>query len=455
MPDQMNPVIRTWYEDNKHDVADLALKVWANAESLHEEYYACEVTAEFMKKQGFSVETFHCLYPERRPNTVVATWGSGKPVIGFIGEYDGLPDHGQEAVPYRAPIEGKCGHGCGHNLMNASCASATAALKAAMEAEGLSGTIKYFACPAEEGGDGKMHMAKAGVFDGLDCCFSWHPQPGTNLRIKEVIMNTGISLKVEFFGKTAHASVAPQDGRSALDACELMNVGINYLREHIPSTSRVFYKYSAGGDNVLPEYAAYEYFVRAADLNAATDLYQRVRKCAVGAATMTETKYKITVPSISLAPIQIDDFNNLLANAMMKLPKLTYTEDEIKFARELYRNISGCEPASDEVAIPSGFEAPTGIHTHVPNTTDVGWVARKIPTARLQGLAMIGGTSMHSWACVACTGHSIGVKGAVWSGMAQAQGGYDVLKNPSVIEAWWEELRRQTKDETEPVVMEV
>ncbi len=453
MSDQVNPIIKKWFDEHSAETVQLALDIWNHPEPAHEEYYACEITAEFMKKNGFRVETFHCLDQTRKPNTVVATWGSGSPVIGILGEYDALPGLGQESVPYRAPIKGKCGHGCGHNLMNAACSSAAVALKEAIEVGGLKGTVKYFACPAEEGGDGKMHMAKAGVFDGLDCCFAWHPQPGTNLRIKEVILNSIIGMKVEFFGKDSHAAVAPEEGRSALDACEIMNVGVNYLREHMPATSRVHYIYTNGGErtNIVPNYASLAYTIRAVDLNSVRSLYERVKKCAEGAATMTETEFKITVESVGLAPAQIDDFNNFFYRSMQKLPKLSYTEDEIKFARELFRNVTGREPASDEEAIPSGIEAPTGIHKNVPNSTDVGWVARKVPTSRLMGLAMIGGTSMHSWACVACTGHSIGTKGACYVAMAIAQAAYDVACDPSVIPPWWEDLRAQTKDESEPV----
>ena len=449
MTGTMNEVLLKWFQENEAAVSELALSVWENAEPIFEEHHACEVTAKFMQKQGFQVETFHILGGNRQPDAVVATWGSGKPVIGFYGEYDGLPDHGQEAVPYRAPIEGKCGHGCGHNLINISGASAAAALKATMEAEGLSGTVKYMACPAEEGGNGKMHMARRGVFDDLDCCFGWHPQPGSNLKIKEVIMNTGVNMKVEFFGRRAHVSAAPQNGRSALDAIELTNVAINYMREHIPANCRIFYSYLAGATDPLPDYAAYTYCIRANDVTNANSLYHRLEKCIEGASKMTETTYKITVESVSYAPLQIDDFNALLGDALTKLPPLTYTESELAFARELFRNVTGREGKNDEEVIPSQVETPSFIHNHVPNTTDVGWLARKVPTARLMGLSMIGGTAMHSWACVACTGHSIGVKGGIWAGMAMAQGGYDVLHNTDRISGWWDDLRGQTADETD------
>lgn len=449
---QMNATIKLWYDEHSDETAQLALDLWNHAEPGMEEYYSCHRTAEFMEQHGFQTETFHILGNDRKPNCVVATWGSGHPVIGILGELDALPGLGQKAVPYRSPIEGACGHGCGHNLMNAMGSSAAVAVKEALQAENLSGTIRYYACPAEELGGGKMYMYQKGVFEGLDCVLSWHPQPGTNLKVKEVILNSIISAKIEFFGQDAHAAVAPETGRSALDACELMNVGVNYLREHMDPTSRVHYVYLNGGDrpNIVPKYAALEYNIRATDVASVTELFERVKKCAEGAALMTETTCKITVESVGLPPVQIDDFNRFLYRSVEKLPPLIYTEEEKAFARELFRNHTGRNPINDEEAMPSQREAPSGVHKNVPNSTDVGWVARKVPTARLMGLTMIGGTYMHSWACVACTGHSIGIHGACYVSMAIAQAAYDIFRDPSQIPAWWEDLRQQTASDILP-----
>ena len=456
MSDQMNPILKKWFEDHGDEVAKIGLDLWNHAEPGLEEYYGCRRTAEFMEQNGFQVETFHILGGDREPNCVVATWGSGKPVIGILGELDALPGLGQEAVPYRAPIKDACGHGCGHNLMNAMGSCAAIAIKEVLQVEGLSGTIKYYACPAEELGGGKMYMDRMGVFNDLDCVLGWHPQPGSSLKIKEVILNSIISAKFEFFGQDAHAAVAPETGRSALDACELMNVGVNYLREHMDGSSRVHYVYLNGGDrpNIVPNYAALEYNIRAVDVKSVTELFERVKKCAEGAALMTETSFKVTVESVGLPPVQIDDFNSFFYRSVEKLPPLVYTEEEKAFARELFKNHTGREAADDEEAMPSRREAPTGVHKNVPNSTDVGWVARKVPTARLMGLTMIGGTYMHSWACVACTGHSIGLHGATYVSMAVAQGAYDIFKDPSSIPAWWEDLRRQTADDVLPDIDE-
>lgn len=443
----MNEVIKNWFEKNGDDVKAFSLKLWEVAEVAMEEYTSCALTAEFMKKNGFSVKTFHCSDNTRPPNTVVATWGSGSPVIGIIGEYDALPGMGQEIAPYRAPKEGT-GQGCGHSLMTPACGAAAVALKEAMAAEKLPGTVKFFACPAEEIVEGKMHMARDGVFDSLDCCIAWHPQP-IPLQVRENIQNSMTNMKVEFFGTTAHAAAAPEKGRSALDACELMNVGVNYLREHVEPTVRMHYSYLAAGEkpNVIPRYAALHYFLRSKDLKSNYELFERVKKIAAGAAMMTETEYKITVNAMVTGCVQISAFNDFFYNSAIKVPPLTYSDEEMEFATELFKNVNGRDPNPGETVIQTNILKPTGKHVNAPGSTDAGYVTRLTPTSRLVGWGMVNGTPMHSWGAVAAVGHSIGLKAALYAGMIQAQCGYDIAKDPSVIKAWREDLDSQLAGE--------
>lgn len=446
----MNEHIASWYEAHGQEVKDLSKQLWELSETALEEYESCRLTAAFMEKYGFSVETFNCSSISDKPaNTVVATWGSGKPVIGIIGEYDGLPGLGQEVKPYRAPKEGN-GQGCGHSLMAPACGSAAIALKTAMEAEGLSGTVKFFACPAEETVEGKMHMARDGVFDGLDCCMAWHPKH-CDLQVRENIQNSLTNLKIEFFGTSAHAASVPHEGRSALDACELMNVGINYLREHVEPTTRMHYSYLSAGEkpNVVPKYAALHYFLRTKDLKSSYELLERVKKVAAGAAMMTETEHKVTVTVMASGCIQISAFNDFFYEAMKKVPTPSYTEEELAFARELYKNVHGKEPKEGESVIATGIKKPTGEHVNAPVSTDAGYVTRLTPTSRLHGWGWVNGIPGHSWATVACSGHEIGLKAAVHAGMAQAQCGYDIAKDPSVIKAWRADLDRQLEGEAD------
>ena len=443
----MNKAIGAWYDAYGQSVKDFSKQLWELSETALEEYESCAITAAFMEKHGFSVETFNCCDSTKPANTVVATWGSGHPVIGYIGEYDGLPGLGQEVKPYQAPKPGN-GQGCGHSLMAPSCGSAAIALKAAMEAEGLSGTIKFFACPAEETVEGKMHMARDGVFEGLDCCMAWHPKY-CDLQVRENIQNSLTNMKVEFFGKSAHAASVPHDGRSALDACELMNVGVNYLREHVEPTTRMHYSYLSAGEkpNIVPKYAALHYFLRTKDLKSNYELFERVKKVAAGAAMMTETECKVTVNVMASGCIQISDFNSFFYEAMKKIPPLTYTDEELEFAKEIFRNVNGREPAEGEAVIPTGIKKPTGEHVNAPVSTDAGYVTRLTPTSRLHGWGWVYGTPGHSWGIVASSGHELGLKAAVYAGMAQAQCGYDIAKDPSVINAWRADLDAQLAKE--------
>lgn len=439
----MNSIIEKWYQENEENVKHWSKDLWDNCETAMEEYHACEITARFMEQNGFQVETLNCKYPEGKPNTVIASYGSGHPVIGILGEYDGLSGMGQECVPYYSPKDGP-GHGCGHNLMTPSCGSAAVALKEAMEKEGLKGTVKFFACPAEETVEGKIYMASEGLFDGLDVCLAWHPQP-RNLKVREFLQTSLTNLKVEFFGLAAHAALNPERGRSALDACEIMNVGVNYLREHVDPTTRMHYSYLNGGEkpNIVPSYAALHYFLRTKDLKSNIELLERIRKCAEGAAIMTETSYKITVNSMGPGCLQIPAFNRFLYEAAAKIPKLTFSEEDKEFATELFRNINGREPKENEPVLFTEIEAPSGTPVYSASSTDAGIVSRICPTSRLYGWGEINGTPPHSWGYVACSGHEIGLKSAIYAGMALAQCGYEILCDPRVIRPWREELDRQ------------
>lgn len=446
----MNRSIEKWYDKYSDDVIGLAKEIWSNPEPLMEEYNSCAKTVEFLEKQGFDVMAYHCQDKNREPNTIVATWGSGKPVIGIMGEYDALKGMGQEDVPYHKSKPG-FGHGCGHNLIAPAAASAAAAAKAAIEAEGLTGTIKFLGCPAEEGGSGKLYMVRDGLFDDIDCCMFWHPK-GCDIIPYESILQAISNMTFEFYGVPAHAAASPELGRSALDAAELMNVGIQYLREHIPEDSRIHYSYLAAGDrpNIVPEYASLYYYVRSKDIEANKELIERVKKVARGAAMMTETEVKITLNSMCPDTFIVTSFNDFLYNSAAKVPKFEYTEKEEEYAKTLYKNALGEEPAGSVLF--TGLDKPTGITNRIPGSTDAGFVTYKIPTSRLFGLGIIKDVPMHHWAVTSTVGMSIGFKAALFAGKAIAQCAYDICKSPEVVETWWEELRsKQGESNFEPV----
>ena len=445
---EMNRDLARWYDENEGLLRDWAKDIWSHPETAMQEFHACEVTADIFRKNGFSVRTFHCKDPGLPPNTVVASWGSGHPVIGIIGEYDALSGLGQDAVPYFSPKEGP-GHGCGHALMSPACGGAALALKTVMEKEGLPGTVRFFGCPAEETVEGKVYMFHGGAFDGIDCCLAWHPQP-KKWMIREDTQNCCANLKVEFFGRSAHAASKPHMGRSALDACELTNVAANYLREHVEPTTRIHYSYLAAGEapNVVPKYAALHYFLRTKDLESNYEILERFKKIVHGAALMTETQYKITLNSMVTGCLQIDDFNDLYYNAQRKIPPLEYAEEDRLFAERLFAEFFGHEPGPGDSVINTELCAPTHQHLNAPQTTDAGLVANTFPTSRSVGLGSVNGVAGHSWAVVACSGTGLGMKAAVYASKGLAQCAYEILRQPEKVEEWKQTLAdlKQGKD---------
>ena len=443
----MNESIKEWYAKHGAETVQLSLELWRNPELPMKEFSACELTAEYMRSNGFTVKTYHCKDPSQKPNTVIATYGNGKPVVGIIGEYDALPELGQEACAVKSPIEG-AGHGCGHCLTTPACCTAAVAVKHAMDASGLSGTVKFMACPAEESGEGKVYMKQRGEFDDLDCCISWHPM-NYDLTPTEGALLALCNLDLEYIGKAAHAAAMPEMGRSALDAAELTNIGIQYLREHVTDDVRMHYIYTNGGAaaNVVPDKASLHYILRARTLSSLKDVLERVKKVANGAAMMTETEVKIKVRSISSETFIVHSFNRFCYEAIQKVPKPVYTEEEIAFARELYGNIMG-KPFSGD-PIPTDFTEPTGVTSYVPASTDVGYLTHDVPTCRLFGWGMLHGVPVHHWGITAGAGTPIGTKAAVQAGQAVAQCVYEILSNPGEIRIWKDELSRLTASEAD------
>lgn len=434
----INEMIEKWYRTNEDEVVSLADKIWAKPEASLEEFQACANVADFLEKQGFRVQTFHCCDENQQPNTVVAEWGNGTPVIGILGEYDALLGLGQDATPYHSPKSGY-GHGCGHNLMCPACASAASAAKEAMKTEKRSGTIRFIACPAEEVGVGKLDLMKKGVFDGLECCMAWHPA-GYDLTPFEGVLQALTVLKFDFFGEPAHAALSPELGRSALDAAELLNIGVQFLREHVTSDVRIHYVFLNGGDrpNIVPAYASLQYYVRAKDELSCKGVVERVRRIAEGAAIMTDTKMSMETQIESSETCIIHSFNRFLFETAKKVPLIEYTREEKEFAAVLYRNILGKEP--EEEILPGGLKEPTGHDIPAMGSTDVGRVTKMIPTARLFGLGILKDIPTHHWGVTASVGMSIGHKAALFAGQALAQAAYEISCRPDQIAVWRKEL---------------
>ena len=272
-------------------LTELSLKIWHFAEAGFLEIESAKAQIEYLKNEGFTVKA----PVSGMPSAFVAEYGSGKPIIGYLGEYDALPRLSQEpcGLSKKPLTEGAPGHGCGHNMLGVAALGAALMLKDAIEAGKVKGTVRYYGCPAEELLAGKVFMARDGLFNDLDACLTWHP-------FAMNAVSTGSSqalnsVKFHFHGRTAHAAGDPHNGRSALDAVELMNVGVNYLREHVPTDTRIHYvtTYGGGEPNIVPDEATVWYYVRAPKRDQVDPVYQRVIACAEGAAKMTDTTFTI------------------------------------------------------------------------------------------------------------------------------------------------------------------
>lgn len=442
----MNVAIKEWFEQNGQAVVDLTYDLWCHPELAFHEYHGCQVVAAFMREQGFTVneraaEAFND--SNAKPNTVIATWGNGSPVIGILGELDGLPGLGQEAVPYPKPIAG-AGHGCSHNLMGGGCVAAASALKYAMEKEGLSGTVKLVDCPAEEAGSGKVFLARNDVFSDMDVCLSYHPDHSPFI-FDAWECQAVTHLQLDFHGVAAHAAMMPWKGRSALDAAELMNIGVQYLREHITDDCSLHYVYRDGGEapNIVPDHAALDYYVRAADENL-DDLLRRVFLIAKGAALMTETDVEWQVKSATCGFIPNIALNHIVYEAAQKIPALKFDERDYQFASIMFQNAAGCQaPKEPEQLIATELKPPCDETTFTPGSTDVADVSHIVPVMHLTGSGRVMGLPSHHWTVTSAAGMSIGQKAMLFSYKVLAQAGYDLLKNPQSLAAVRKEFQER------------
>lgn len=443
----MNYWLQEWYEHNEKRIYDLMQDIWEHPELSMKEYYATETIGKIMEADGFRTEYHdaeHFDDPNARPNTVIATWGSGKPVIGIIGELDALPGLGQKAVPYRDPIPGP-GHGCGHNLMSAGAAGAAMAIKYAMEKEKLPGTVQLIETPAEEIGSGKALLAKNGVFSGLDMALMWHPfqipihfQRFTSLAI--------YGITFEFKGKGAHASAQPWNGRSALDALQLMNMGIEFLREHVDPDIWMHYYIKDGGvaPNIVPDHASADYLLRGPDGDVITGTFDRMINVAKGAALMTDTEMKYTVTSAGQCFYMNRALHKYVYEASKKVPPLTYTAEEYEYGRKLMESVTG-KPApedNDKVLITKVLPYTDDVRQQ-GCCTDAAEMSHFCPTIHFWGGGRLLGMPSHHWCVTSVMGMSIGQKAGMYAYKILAQAGYDALTNPQFVKDCWADFEAQ------------
>ena len=321
--------------------------IWENPELGGTEDKASSYYRRLISEAGFKVHNI-----EGMPYAFYAEYGSGKPVIAIMGEYDALPGLSQKACAAReAVVEGAPGHGCGHNLLGAGAATAAIAVKQIVEEEGLTGTIRFYGCPEEELLCGKVKMVKCGVFDDVDYAITWHPMCHTLVWDGAALAN--ITARFYFTGVSSHAGAAPEKGRSALDAVELMNVGVNYLREHVIDKARIHYTTNSGGTppNIVPPKADSWYYIRAPHMSDVKEIYERVCKCAKGAAMMTETEVEIVLENGCCEIRPHHSFSDLVQENLEACPRPEYTKEELEFAKELQGTLDPSLVAKDLLKI--------------------------------------------------------------------------------------------------------
>ena len=421
-------------ENHEKALIDISDQIWALAETAFEETQSAKLLADYAEAQGFKVERGVA----EMPTAFIASFGSGKPIIGILGEFDALPGISQKAEPTKAPLkDGAAGHGCGHNLFGAGSLGAAIAVKELIEAGKLQGTVRFYGTPAEEKFFGKLFFARAGLFSDLDVCLDWHPSAKISAQVQS--SQALIDFIVEFRGQAAHAAADPWNGRSAVDGLEFYTTGLNYLREHVKPTVRIHYQIMHGGDvvNVVPEYAKIWTRVRDAKRTGMEEVYQRVLKIAEGAAMMAEVEYEVKLVS-GLYEILV---NRAGGEAMQKnlelLGPISYTDEEIEFAKGIQRATGKPEDGIDGNIYPleETREFPNG------GSTDVGDVSWLVPEVRLGVTTAPIDTPWHSWAVVACGGMSIGHKGLTFAAKALAMTMVDIFES--------EELRKNIRKEFE------
>ena len=410
-----------WVEGNAALLDDAAMAIHGFAETALREHRSAAYLADMLEDAGFSVERGVA----GMPTAFVATYGSGRPVVGILAEYDALPGLSQEPGKLlKKPVtEGAPGHGCGHSLFGAGSTGAALALVAVMRERGLAGTVILFGCPAEETVVGKVYMAREGVFDGLDGCFNWHP--GTKNQVRRASNNALNNFEVTFTGKTAHAAADPQSGRSALDAVELMNIGVNYLREHVRDSVRIHYMIKHGGmaPNVVPESATSWYFVRDVDREGVEATYARVLDIARGASLMTGTEHEVYLTTGTYNYLPNMALSKAVYDNLMRVGPAVINDDERTFAGLLQRQLGVEEKGYDTEIVP--YDEPQEDSRASTDASDVSWIA---PTSgELTTTCFPAGMPGHSWAITSCSGTTAGLAGMHAAAKVLAMSGLDVL----------------------------
>jgi len=443
-----------WLEERQGRFIAMADEIWNTPELALAEYTACALQADDLAADGFTITR----NIGDLPTAFMAEWtsGTGGPIIGFLGEYDALPGLSQERQSGQTPIvvDGP-GHGCGHNLLGTAALAAASVVKAWLQATGTAATVRYYGCPAEETCEGKVYMARAGAFDDLDMAITWHPGSvnsvwaGSSLAVNNI--------KYRFKGRTAHAAANPETGRSALDAVELMNIGVNFMREHMPDAARIHYVITKGGGapNVVPDDCEVWYFIRAPARYQVEELTERVRKIAEGAALMTETEVTVNFLSGAYNMLPNKVITRQMAQVLSELGPIAFDESEYAYGKE----VAAQYPEQLRTSLLEKRHMPSsivndGLSAEVwpirdagevgSGSTDVADVSWVTPTSQFRTTCFALGVPGHSWANTSTGGVSIGHKGMLHAAKGMAITAADFILDPALLQEAKDEFAAST-----------
>ncbi len=434
-----------WISKNEEQIIDVSQKVWEWAELGLVEYKSSELIAKTLEEYGFSVERGVA----GMPTAFIATYGDSGPVIGVMGEYDALPGISQKATTEKEPlVDGAPGHGCGHNIHGASGMAGAIAARMALEKHGLPGTIKFFGCPAEENYSGKVFMVRDGYFEGVDVALSHHPYWMNSAGLTSSLAVN--SVKFHFHGVSSHAAASPDRGRSALDAVELMNTGVNFMREHIVQEARIHYVVERGGEqpNVVPPYARSWYYIRAPERSQVDQIYEWVLKIADGADLMARTTHEIEFLEGAYNLLPNKRLSELVTANMREIGAPEYDKKEMDFAKKIAGTITADDKAAGlrqtkrpqweklmdtimDRSVPDAWDDGEVM----PGSTDVADVSWVTPTMEFNTATCALGIPFHSWQMVAMSGMSIGHKSLIFAAKALAASALDLLTKPELLKS--------------------
>lgn len=415
-----------------------SLAIWELAELGFQEDKSSLLLQQLLKNNGFNVISGQ----EGMSTAFIAEFGEGKPVIGFLAEYDALPGLSQKVSVNMEPLkEGAPGHACGHHLFGTGSAAAAIALKDWMIKEKIKGTIRVYGTPAEEGGGGKVFMARGGLLDDVDAVLTWHPASRNDASAESSLAI--VSAKFTFKGVSAHAAMAPWRGRSALDGVEAMNDMVNMMREHVEPDARIHYAITNGSmaPNVVPAKAEVYYIVRHPEVKEVIRLFERVKKCAQGAAIGTETEVSEEIVSGYYNILINETLSNLMYNKLSKIGGVAYSPQEKAFAEELISSFPRADYKPEDALKIEKFRVE---ERGGPASSDVGDVSWVTPTASIATATWVPGTVAHSWQAVASGGSSIGVNGMLVAAKTMAISAMELFTNPAVLQKAKEEKLKRT-----------